>query len=111
MEHLCNDLTKILSNKKAKDIIVLDFKKKSSITDYFIIATADSIRQIDALVLEISKYAKKNDIDHKPIQGEALSGWVIIDFYSTIVHIFSEEVRLHYRLEDLWGHLAQKKYV
>lgn len=81
---------------------MLDTRQVSSIADYFVIATAGSVRQIKAIVDEISKTLKKKKRIPMGVDGEPESGWVLMDYGSVIVHIFDAGTRDYYDLEDLW---------
>ena len=97
------EIKKTLDAKKAEDIIILDLKKHTTFTSYFIIATANSEPHLQTLAKEISRLMKKeykilplspiNDLDKK---------WILLDFQDIIVHIFLEETREYYDLEELW---------
>ena len=98
---LCRELA---DNKKAEDILVLDVRKLSSVTDYFVIASGTSQPHLRAIVEEIS--AKLCD-DHelRPLRAEGSSGgtWVVLDFFDVIIHVMHTETRKRYDLESLWG--------
>ncbi len=91
------------SDKLAQDLILLDIRQFSSFTDYFVICSAESGRQIDAIVSEITDQLKKEGVTPYKIEGNADSGWVLIDLGPVIVHIFSPEKREYYKLDELWG--------
>jgi ribosome-associated protein len=90
-------------DKKATDIVVLDLRKASGFTDYFVICSGNNARQIraisdaiiDALAAEGSKPAH--------VEGYDRSGWVLVDCFDFVVHIFTPETRMFYGLERLWG--------
>ena len=85
------------------DIMVLDLKDKSPATDYFIIATGTSDRQIRTVADEIGQLAKKNDQQLFGRAGYEQGKWVLLDFVDVVIHIFDEEYREYYDLELLWG--------
>ncbi len=94
---------KILEEKKAKDTIILDIKKISIISDYFIISTAQSTTHCKALINTIIKIAKEYNIKKNlNYEGNEYTGWVLIDCGDIIIHLFSEEKRNYYHLEQLW---------
>ena len=91
------------SDRQASDVLLLDVSRVSSFADYLVIMTADSTRQVDALAEELD-YALKRDgfpLHHR--EGNAGSGWVLLDFGDIVAHIFSEELRSYYQLEQLWS--------
>ncbi len=92
-----------LEDKKAENIVLLDLQGHSVFTDYFIICTGASERQLDALVDALDETSHKKHRRKAPkIEGRAAGGWVLVDFGEVIVHVFSAEKRRHYRLEELW---------
>lgn len=91
------------SNKQAENIVILDTTKVCSFADYFVICSAGSDRQIDAIQEEISSILRKDDIKPVHISGRSESGWVLIDLGEVIVHVFSAEKRDYYKLDDLWN--------
>jgi ribosome-associated protein len=88
--------------KKAIDPVLLEMKGISSITDYFLICSGKSDRQVQAIAQEIEKVLKKRGI--RPLGQEGISEgkWILMDYEDVIVHIFLEPVRKFYDLEGLW---------
>jgi len=88
--------------KKAVDPVLLEMKGISSITDYFLICSGKSDRQVQAIAQAIEKLLKKKGI--QPLGQEGTSGgkWILMDYADVIVHIFLEPVRKFYDLEGLW---------
>lgn len=91
-------------DKKASDIILLDLTGQSDVCDYFLICTANNAPQMEAVVEGVEEKVQKNT-GLKPIskEGRGRSRWVLIDYGSVIVHVFTPEARDYYRLERLWG--------
>ncbi len=102
-ETLAQRAVDVLSERKALDIALLDISRTSSFTDYFVIATAQSPLQFNALAeyLEQALEPEGHELRHK--EGSPASGWMLLDFGDLIVHIFSPDQRAFYRLEELWG--------
>ncbi|MEP7215752.1 MAG: ribosome silencing factor [Anaerolineaceae bacterium] len=102
-ETLAQRAVDVLSEHQALDIALLDISRTASFTDYFVIATAQSPLQFNALAdyLEEALKPEGHDIRHR--EGSPNSGWVLLDFGDLIVHIFSPDQRAYYRLEELWG--------
>ena len=102
-ETLAHRAVDILSDHQALDIALLDISRTASFTDYFVIATAQSPLQFNALAEYLEKELKPegNDLRHK--EGTPASGWMLLDFGGVIVHVFSPDQRQYYRLEELWG--------
>lgn len=96
-------LGKLLYEKKAKDITIIDIGEKSSFADFFINLTAISERQIESLAILIEEEAFKMGIDMKHKEGNNKSGWVLMDLGDIIVNIFNDEKREKYNLDKLWS--------
>jgi ribosome-associated protein len=91
-----------LEDKKGEDILLLDIHEISDLTDYFVICSGSSDRMLQALA-DAVKDSIHQAFDLKGrIEGEALDGWILVDFGGVIVHLFSQERRDYYRLEELW---------
>jgi len=92
-----------LDNAKTEDIAVIDLENKSSIADYFVIATCRSSRHADSTADEVSRQLKKIGLKCPNPAGRPQCDWVIVDAGSIIVHLFRKESRELYNLEKLWG--------
>ena len=91
-------------DKKGEDIAVIDLTELSDVCDYFVIATGSNNRQVDSMVDEVEEQvAKKYDEHPFSIEGREERQWVLMDYGSVIVHVFTPEAREYYRLEKLWG--------
>ena len=94
----------IISDFKGEDIILLDLRDVTVITDFFVICTADNERQLKAIVENITLTMKKEyDLPRPLAEGDASSGWILIDYNDFVVHVFSEDQRRYYDLEELWS--------
>lgn len=107
MSELLDVVTKTLSTKLAKDITVIDMRKVNPYMDYFVICTANNIRQASALADYVEQAAAAKGYDVRAKEGVGQSSWVLIDLNEVVVHIFTEETRKQYRLEALWGDQPQ----
>ena len=104
---LCRELA---DNKKAENIAVLDVKKVSSVTDYFVIATGTSQPHLRAILEEItSKLRDEHDLRPLRTDGPLTGDWMVLDFFDVIVHVMHTEARARYDLEGLWGDAAKVK--
>ena len=104
---LCRDLA---DNKKAEDLVVLDVRKLSSVTDYFVIVSGTSEPHLRAIVNEISDMLRKDhEVRPRSVDGTVHGAWVVLDFFDVIVHIMRADVREHYDLEGLWGDAPRVK--
>lgn len=92
-----------LEMHQAVDIVLLDLREITPVADYFVICTADTERQARALQ-EILEEELKREQTTRPLstEGESSSGWILLDYNSVVVHIFSRQARVFYRLEELW---------
>lgn len=91
-----------LSDKKAADMIVIDVKGVSSITDYYVVANGESSPQLKAMAHAAKSSIKAMHEATGIIDGDATSGWVVMDAYQFVVHLFTPETRDIYALESLW---------
>ena len=89
--------------KKATNIVIYDLHGLTDITDYFVIATAQSKAQINAILDSISRGLKAQGLHRLGQEGEENGQWVLLDYGDTVVHIFSPALREYYGLELLWG--------
>ena len=94
---------KVLSDKKAQDIVVIDIQEKASFADYFVICSGTSERQVQSLVDEVEDAFAKEDLLAKSIEGKNGSGWILMDFGDIIVNVFTKEMREKYNIEKVWG--------
>ena len=92
----------LLADRQAEDIVLLDIRRVASFADYFVIATSLNARQMRALVDTLDKELAKDEAGLLHVEGEADSGWVLLDYGGVIVHLFSTEGREYYDLEGLW---------
>ena len=101
LARLCRDFA---DNKKAENILILDVRKLSSVTDYFVIASGTSEPHLRAIVEEIKDELRENH-GLRPVRtdGTIHGAWVVLDFFDVIVHVMRQDARDHYDLESLWG--------
>jgi ribosome-associated protein len=95
--------SRIASDKKAMDVVVLDMRQASSITDYFLICSGGSERQVQAIADAIDEQLSQSGIAALGIEGYREGHWVLMDYGDVIVHVFSQETREFYDLERLWA--------
>lgn len=91
-------------DKKALDVVVLDLRKAGGFTDYFVICSGTSGRQIQAIADGV-KTTLKTEVGERPVlaEGSEKSQWILLDYFDFVVHVFSRECRDFYSLERLWG--------
>jgi ribosome-associated protein len=102
-QKLAYTLAELTLSKKADDVKILDLRKLTGITDFFVICTAYSDTQVKAIADAVIDGAKKmgENVWHK--EGMSLKSWVLLDYVDVVVHIFLKDVRKFYGLEKLWG--------
>ena len=93
---------KVAFEKKAFDIAILELKKISSLTDYFLICSGRSYRQVQAIAEFIEEKMKERGIRPLGVEGMREGRWILMDYEDVIIHIFYEAVRLYFDLEGLW---------
>jgi ribosome-associated protein len=98
---LCRELA---DNKKAENIVILEVRELSSVTDYFVICTGTSEPHLRAIVDEITeKLRQEHAVRPRAMDGTLQTAWVVLDFFDVIVHVMRADIRDHYDLEGLWG--------
>lgn len=107
---IAEEMIHAISDKKAKDIILMEVGEKLPITEYFIIASGGSSTQVRAISDGVEAKMKENGILPLRTEGHREGRWVLADYGDVIVHVFHEEEREFYGLERLWGDVPQKKY-
>lgn len=91
-----------IEDRKAVDIVLLDIRPASLISDYFVLATGESERQLKALLNTIDESLSEIGLEPHHVEGSPESGWILMDYLDVIVHLFSSAEREYYRLETLW---------
>ena len=97
----------VAADKLASDIVMLDLRALTVFADYFVVMTADSVRQIEALVEDLSNAMREAGVARHHREGTAASGWVLLDFADVVIHIFGPEEREFFGLERLWNRAPQ----
>jgi ribosome-associated protein len=92
-----------LEEIKARDVVVLDTRKLTSMFDYMIVASAESTRQTRALARNVEEKIRTGGGKVLSTEGEQTGEWVLVDLGSVIVHIMQPAIRVYYNLEQLWG--------
>jgi ribosome-associated protein len=91
-------------DNNAKDIVLLDMRKITPVFDYFVIATGNSRRQLHAISDEIEHVLKEQLKDKRMgLEGYNESKWILLDYGNVVIHMFDEETRDFYQLEDFWS--------
>jgi ribosome-associated protein len=109
--HLPELVARAASDKKARDIVILDMEGVSLVADYFIICSANSTTQVQAIADNIEKKLDEQGIKLLRKEGHREARWVLLDYGSSVAHIFVEEDRQFYNLERLWGDAKAHTFV
>ncbi|MDE6614910.1 MAG: ribosome silencing factor [Clostridia bacterium] len=96
-------ICKLLDEKKARDIVIVDIGKLTVIADHFVICSARSNTQVKALVDAVDEGMSKAGCEPLRVEGKQEGRWAVLDYGDVIVHIFYEETRRLYSLENLWS--------
>jgi ribosome-associated protein len=110
-ETLRDLITVSLDDGKANDIRVLDVREMTSITDYMVVASGRSSRQVKALKERVLDTARVHDVRPIGVEGENAGEWVLIDFGDVVVHAMQQETRDFFQLEKLWDNTAAETNV
>lgn len=95
---------KYAENKKAENVTVLDVRKLSSVTDFYVIATGTSEPHLRAIETEIfDKLRDEQKLRPRVTEGTARTNWIVVDYFDVIVHLMRQDVRERYNLESLWS--------
>jgi len=99
-----------VSDKKGKDILLIEVSEKLPITDYFVLASGGSSIQVRAISDGVEMKLKESGILPLRIEGHREGRWILLDYGDVVVHVFHEEEREFYGLERFWGDAPQKEY-
>ena len=95
---------KLAENKKAENVVILDVRKLSSVTDYFVIASGGSEPHVRAIINEMRDGLWTYfQVSPRRVEGGPTAAWQVLDFFDVIVHVMRSEAREKYNLESLWG--------
>jgi len=102
-KQLADRITELIFNKKGYDVKILDLRELTTISDYFVICTADSDTQVKAIADEIDKSLRDEGTHLWHKEGYQALSWVLLDYVDVVVHVFKKEAREYYSIEKLWG--------
>ncbi len=92
------------ADKKAENVVLLDLRRVSSVTDYFVICSGAVDRQLDGISANVQDVMRKEyKLKARHVEGNGETGWVLIDYIDVVIHIFTPTVRAYYNLEGLWS--------
>jgi ribosome-associated protein len=101
---------RIAEENRARDVVVLDLRAGTSVVDFFVIASVVSRRQAAALASDIDMQMKRAGEAKLGIEGSQEGRWILLDYGDFVVHIFSEDARAYYGLDELWGDAPQVEW-
>ena len=105
-KRLTGDLGKAVRaalDKKASDVVLLDLRSTPAFTDYFVLCSGQSTRQVKAIVDAVEDALRASKVRPAHIEGYDRAEWVLMDYFTFIVHVFTPQTRAFYSLERLWG--------
>lgn len=101
-KELLKNVVSVLDSKKAMDIKALEITELTSVADYFVIATGTSGTHIRSLADDVDEFLSKLGVEPKHIEGKS-TGWILLDYGTVVVHLFTADQRELFNLEHLWG--------
>ncbi len=108
-EQLAHAIAQLASDRKAIDLVELQVREVLGYTDYFVVATGNTERQVKAIHDGIHRGLKDEyGILPRRVEGLTESRWVLMDYLDVVVHIFTPDAREYYRLEQLWGEVPKR---
>ncbi len=96
-----------LLSKKAAGLLILDVRTISPVTDYYVIASGATAPQLKAMANAVHREFKNAGVHHFRRSGMPEDGWVVLDYVDVVIHIFLQEVRDYYAIEELWADAPQ----
>ena len=103
VETLLKTVLAAVEELKAKDVVQIDVRGKSSVCDFMVIASGTSTRHVKSIADEVVRFAKKLDVMPLGVEGEREAEWVLVDLGDVVVHVMLPRVREFYALERLWS--------
>ena len=110
IEEMSQAVCKAASDKKARDIVVMDMRELSPSTDYFVVCSANTATQVRAIADNIEEKMDEAGIHFNHKEGYREGEWVLLDYGDVVAHIFRQEAREYYALERLWGEAPLTPY-
>ena len=110
-QELAENLAKAALERKANDIVILDLKGLSAVTDYFVICSGTSDTHAEGIANIIEEKLEEQNIKLWHREGGKNSTWILLDYIDAIVHIFTQEAREFYGLERLWGDAPRSEII
>lgn len=98
------------ADKQANDIVIVDISKIFTITDYFLICSGQTNRQVQSIAENIEEKLREFKVRKVGLEGDKKGDWVLLDFGAIVVHVFTQEQREYYQLERLWADAPHRKW-
>lgn len=105
-KRLTGDVAKVVKaalDKKASDVVVLDLRHTPAFTDFFVLCSGQSQRQVKAIADGVEEALRAAKVRPAHVEGYERAEWILMDYFTFIVHVFTPQTRLFYSLERLWG--------
>jgi ribosome-associated protein len=102
-------MARVVSSKKAQDVVALDMTEAVTYTDFFLICSGTGTRQTKALAEELQRRMRERKVRPARVEGEREAEWILLDYLDVVVHIFTPAARDFYRLEALWGDVPRQE--
>ena len=109
-EQLAIELARIADGDRCEDIVVLDLRGLSPVTDFFVVASGSSDRQMRTAAEHVIEHGRRIGDRHYGVTGMEQATWILIDYVNVVVHIFTPQHREYYDLELLWGDAPRIKW-
>jgi len=111
-EQLALTIVKAIQEKKGEHIKLMDLRNiDAAVTDFFVVCNAKSDTQVNAIFRSIDEIVKKElGMDPYQIEGTDYSNWILLDYVDVVAHVFRDEIRDFYKLEDLWADAQTKDF-
>lgn len=93
----------VLAETPASDTVVLDIRGLSSFADFFVICSGENERQLRAISEKLQEELREDEVRPQRVEGTPRSGWIVLDYNDSIVHVFDQELREFYKMERLWA--------
>jgi ribosome-associated protein len=99
------------ADNRGREIVILDLRELSTMFDYFVVVSGTSRRQLHAMSEEIDRVLETEMGDHRlGVEGYEESRWILLDYGDVVIHLFEDETRGYYALEDLWARAKRVPY-
>ena len=109
VEEIVRNIIEVVEEKKAHNVIALDVRELTIVTDYFVISSADNETAVRSLSNAVIERLAIKGVKPWHVEGEAPGGWIVLDYGGAVVHVFHDSTREFYDLEGLWGDAPQFK--